>query len=80
MNPSLRQEFRPILVIAMDFIRPITPRCKVTRFYYNLVIVDYFSRFYWLLGYILPSLEVAVRMLRDVIILAFRLLEVIYLD
>jgi len=67
-------------VIAMDFIRPITPRYKVTGFYYILVAVDYFSRFYWLLGYISPSLEVAVRMLRDVIIPVFRLLEVIYSD
>ena len=68
-----------MLVIAIDFIRPITPRYKVTRFYYILVIVDYFSRF-CLLGCISPSLEVAVRILRDVIIPVFRLPEVIYLD
>jgi len=35
-----------MLVIAIDFIRLITPRYKVTRFYYILVIVDYLSRFY----------------------------------
>jgi len=46
VNPRLRQEFRPISVIAIDFIRPITPRYKVTGFYYILVAVDYFSRFY----------------------------------
>ena len=69
-----------MLVIAIDFIRLITPRYKVTRFYYILVVVDYFSRFYWLLGYILPSLDMAVRILRDVIIPVFRLLEVIYSD
>jgi len=80
VNPRLRQEFRPMSVIAMDFIGPITPRCKVTGFHYILVAVDYFSRFCWLLGCVSPSSEVAVRMLRDVIMPAFGLPEATYSD
>ncbi len=36
----------------MDWIGSITPTCLITRVIYILLLVDYFTRFIWVKGYL----------------------------
>ena len=41
------QEFKPMSMVGMDWIGPITPACTATGAKYVLLVVDYFTRFVW---------------------------------
>jgi len=43
-------QFKPMDMIAMDYVGPITPPCKSTGYVYILIVIDYFSRFLWAMG------------------------------
>jgi len=43
-------QFKPLDMIGMDYVGPITPACKATGYCYILIVVDYFSRFLWAIG------------------------------
>lgn len=37
------QTFEPMAMVVLDWVRPVTPACIVTRAVYILLMVDYFS-------------------------------------
>ena len=43
-------QFKPMDMIGMDFVGPITPACESTGHLYILIVIDYFSRFLWAVG------------------------------
>jgi len=43
-------QFRPMDMVRMDFVGPISPSCQVTGSVYILVVIDYFSRFLFAIG------------------------------
>jgi len=43
-------QFKPMDMIGMDFVGPISPPCKATGYAYILVVIDYLSRFLWVIG------------------------------
>ena len=36
-------QFKPMDMIGMDFVGPISPPCKATGYSYILIVIDYFS-------------------------------------
>lgn len=50
--------FGPMCLVGMDFLGPISPKCKVTGAKYILVVVDYYSKFTWLFATATADAEV----------------------
>jgi RNase H-like domain found in reverse transcriptase/Integrase zinc binding domain len=41
-------KFEPLAMMGLDFLGPISPRCKRTGAKYMLIAVDYFTRYTWI--------------------------------
>ena len=47
MTLRLIIKFEPLVMMGLDFLRPITPYCQKTGAKYMLIAVDYFTRYTW---------------------------------
>jgi len=73
-------QFKPMDMIGMDFVGPISPPCKAASYSYILIVITYFSRFLWAIGVRKADQASTMKALLDHIFPIVRWLLTVYSD